>query len=72
MTKVYLLCHDYETSTSPDNGIIIGLFSTHELTSKAIEALSSKPGFANFKNGFTIDTYIVNEDHWRDGFGEET
>ena len=67
---VYLLCHDYETPTSPDNGEILGIFGSETDARQAMADLASKPGFIAFPQGFTIDRYEVDEDHWTEGFGE--
>ena len=66
---VYLLCHDYETTTSLDNGEILGIYESEADARKAIAELSSKPGFVDFPNGFTIGQYKINDDHWTEGFG---
>jgi len=34
----------------------------------AINRFKSKPGFSKFSEGFNIDVYKLNEDHWVEGF----
>jgi hypothetical protein len=71
MTKsIYLLSHDYETPTSLDNGILLGIYHSEADARKSKEELATQPGFDQFPNGFHIDRYQINEDHWTDGFGE--
>jgi hypothetical protein len=70
LASVYLLCHDYETPTSLDNGKILGIFGSEADALKAQATLASKPGFFEYPDGFTIGQYIVDDDHWTEGFGE--
>jgi hypothetical protein len=66
---VYLLQHVRECSDGHDDVKVIGVYSTTKAASAAIERLSTKPGFREFPEGFSIDSYEMDRDHWVDGFG---
>jgi uncharacterized protein YdaU (DUF1376 family) len=67
---IYLLSHDYETPTSLDNGALLGIYASEADARKAKEQLVLMPGFNEHPNGFHIDRYKINEDHWTAGFGD--
>ena len=35
----------------------------------ASERLANRPGFTDHPNGWHIDRYMLDQDHWEDGFG---
>ena len=35
----------------------------------AVTRIVTQPGFANFPDGFHIDEYEMDKDHWTEGFG---
>jgi hypothetical protein len=51
-----------------DASKIIGIYATEEAASQAIERLKMKPGFLDAPDGFHIDRYTLNRDHWIEGF----
>lgn len=69
MPELFLLQHLREDDES-ENVKVIGIYSTEERASEAIERLKTKPGFRDYPDGFCIDAYTIDEDHWIDGFGE--
>lgn len=38
------------------------------MAEKAIERLVRQPGFRDFPDCFSMDQYIIDQDHWEDGF----
>jgi len=79
MKKVYLLQHLTTTSDKVETVKIIGVYSNRTLAEQAVERLKMQSGFrGNSKiinptqddgpNGFFIDEYEVDKDHWQSGF----
>ena len=67
MKTVFLLEHSYELE-GIEKTKCIGIYTTEMEAKKAIERLSEKPGFKNYKEDFCIDEYNLNQDHWTSGF----
>ncbi|MDT0629954.1 hypothetical protein [Alteromonas sp. W364] len=68
MKVVYILWHSYEESEVEDSKLI-GVYSTIENAEIARDKLVTKPGFSSHPNGFLIDKYQLDQDHWTSGFG---
>jgi hypothetical protein len=66
--KVSILFHTHVFSEDSEELKVIGVYSTPELATEAIERYRHLPGFGESMNGFEIDTYTVGEDHWTEGF----
>jgi homoserine kinase type II len=64
---VYVLLHVHQSNEFEDVKFI-GVYSTHEQAEAAKERLSLKPGFSSAKDGFYIDKYPVDKDHWIEGY----
>ena len=47
---------------------LIGVYSSRASAEKAVERLRLRPGFRDRPEGFTIDLYRLDEDHWTEGF----
>ena len=47
------------------------LYSSRASAATAIERLRAKPGFSSAVDGFHIDEYELDNDHWRDGYVTE-
>jgi hypothetical protein len=65
--KVYLLQHVHESS-GVDDVKIIGIFRGESDAGEILRCLKSKPGFASYIEGFSIDEYELNKCYWQDGF----
>lgn len=46
----------------------IGAFESAEKANIAIKMISNKDGFANYPDGFAIETFVLGEILWSDGF----
>jgi homoserine kinase type II len=67
--KVYLLSFVQErNSDEEDTELLIGVYESEEKAKDAIERLKDRPGFVDFPQGFVIDAYELNQDHWLEGF----
>jgi len=65
MKSVFILWH-----VSPDNDDekLIGVYQSEIEARSAIKRLESQPGFQNEPEGFSVDEYELNKDHWTEGF----
>ena len=65
---VYVVQH-VRDEDGPDEDIkLIGVYSTSESAAAAVERLKEQPGFSDWPNGFSVDAYPVDQDHWAEGF----
>jgi hypothetical protein len=68
MEQVFLLWYEYGGEQHDDDCVLIGVYSSEENAAGARERLKDKPGFSDRYEGFTIDRYELNKDHWTTGF----
>jgi len=68
MTEVYLLWHVRSDDTDCDDGKLIGVYAADASAKAAIERLRDKPGFGQHPDGFMIEPYTLDKDHWTEGF----
>lgn len=67
MSTVFVLQHEYERD-GVDNVKFIGVYSTHQNAEAAVERMRLQPGFSSYPDGFCIDEYELDRDHWVEGF----
>jgi hypothetical protein len=69
MESVFLLWHvqSFLDSDNEDEKLI-GAYRTEEDAKGAIVRVKDKPGFADTPDGFLIEKYELNEDHWTEGY----
>ncbi len=65
--KVCILWH-VNTLEGVDEEKLIGVYSDETAANAAINRLISKPGFKDCPEGFTIDNYEIDKDHWTEGY----
>ncbi len=68
MKKVYILQHEHEIGPDTEDVKLIGVYSSYENAKNAIQRLSEQSGFQNSRDGFCIDEYEIDSDHWTEGF----
>lgn len=71
MEFVYVLQHSYEYGDAYEfiETKFIGVYSSIENAKLAIKRLQDKEGFRDYPlDCFYIDKYIINQDHWQEGF----
>jgi len=66
---VFVVQHLRESSDGTEDVKFIGVYSSAPAAQTAVERLRSKPGFCEYPDGFSIDRYPVDQDHWTEGFG---
>lgn len=47
---------------------VVGIYSSRELAEEAQARTRLLPGFSEEPDGFTIDRYEIDKDHWTRGF----
>jgi len=68
MKIVYVLQHVHEFEGGVEDVKFIGVYSSRDKAENAISRLSEEPGFKETKEGFCIDKYEIDIDHWTEGF----
>jgi hypothetical protein len=65
MDPLFALLHSL-----PETGRVkvVGIYSSRPLAEAAMERTRLLPGFADEPEGFTIDEYEIDKDHWPRGF----
>jgi hypothetical protein len=67
-TQVYILWHIHQIEKDNDDEKLIGVYSSIQKARAAQRRTSKLKGFRRSKKGFIIDKYILDQDHWTDGF----
>lgn len=66
--RVFVLQHVHVINDGEEDVQLIGVYSTRELAEQAVARLRSQPGFCDTPEGFSIDEYPVDQDHWTEGY----
>ena len=64
--NVYALHHE---NPETEDVKLIGVYSSRAAAEAAILRASKQPGFSKSINGFNIDEYEIDKDHWTEGYG---
>lgn len=64
---VYLVQHVHEMDDDEDVKVI-GIYSSQKNAEAAVERLKLIQGFKDAKEGFYIDEYKLDHDHWTEGY----
>jgi hypothetical protein len=68
LTTVYVLQHVHAADDGAEDVKFIGVYSSRETAHAAIARLGKAPGFSEAPDGFHIDEYRIDKDHWVDGY----
>nr|AAK56316.1 hypothetical protein [bacterium] len=79
MTSVFTLQHCRTDESGNDNVKMIGAYTSRAEAEDAVVRVRGMPGFSEYPaildaledeetSGFTIDEYVLNKDHWTEGF----
>lgn len=69
MKTVFILQHERpETEEVMEDVKFIGAYSSRVSAEAAVHRLQRQPGFCDYPDGFSIDEYEVDKDHWTEGF----
>ncbi|MCE9544352.1 MAG: hypothetical protein K8T25_02355 [Planctomycetia bacterium] len=67
---VFPLWHGHDLKYMDDYKLI-GIYSTEEAAKAAQRRASEQPGFRDHLDGFFMEAYEVDKDHWTEGFVTE-
>ena len=70
-TQVFVLQHAYERPDGSEQVKFVGVYTTEEFGSAAIERLIHVPGFSAMPEGFSIDRCCLDQTNWSEGFVSE-
>jgi hypothetical protein len=68
MASVFVLQHVHSREDGDEDVKFIGVYSSRDNAMAAMTRLSRLPGFVNAADGFSIDEYHVDQDHWVEGY----
>lgn len=71
MEDVYVLQHVHRLDEDDENVKMIGVYSSEERAQEAVARMSKQPGFRDATDGFCIDRYSLDQDHWAEGYVTE-
>ena len=65
---VFVVQHVHELFDESEDSKLIGVYSSEDKANAAIARLVLQPGFRETANGFHVSKYVVDGDHWVEGF----
>ncbi len=65
---VFLLWHERAFNGGCSDEKLIGAYTTRTRAEEALAAFQTLPGFCDYPDGFTIDSYQLDKSHWTEGF----
>ena len=68
MDRVFIVMHAHEFDDGHEDVKMIGAFSTREKAELVVTRLRTEPGFRDHPNGFHVEPYELDVDHWSGGF----
>lgn len=68
MTTVFVVQHVHALGDDREDVKLIGVYSSRQQAEAAVARLRASPGFREMPDGFSIDPYEVDRDHWAEGF----
>ncbi len=71
LAAVFVVHHEYQRDDDTDEIKLIGIYSTEAKAKSAIERLRVLPGFSECPDGFSVDCYPIDADHWIEGLVQQ-
>ena len=68
MASVFVVQHIHAREDGVEDVKFIGVYSSREKADAAVARLSQLSGFADSPDGFCIDEYRLDQDHWAEGY----
>jgi hypothetical protein len=68
MASVFVLQHVHAQDDGGEDVKFIGVYSSRESAGAAVARLARLPGFSDAPEGFHVDEYRVDQDHWVEGY----
>lgn len=66
--SVFLVHHVRALADGADDVKLIGVYSTLDRAWAAVARLRPQPGFRDAPDGFHVDEYQLDTDHWTEGY----
>jgi homoserine kinase type II len=71
--QIYILTHAFDLPDLGEEVVkLIGVYSTEDDARAAEERARARPGFSEQPDGFNIEAYELDRDHWLEGFDPNT
>lgn len=67
-TGAFVVQHRYLDEDGDEQGKFIRVYTTEEKARAAVDQLKPMPGFRLHPDGFHVDFYEFDEDHWTERF----
>jgi hypothetical protein len=68
MASVFVIQHIHTREDGAEDVKFIGVYSSREKADAAVTRLSRLPGFSDAPDGFHVDEYRIDQDHWAEGY----
>ena len=68
MASVFVVQHVHESGDGGEDVKLVGVYSSREKAQAAVARLGGVAGFSAAPDGFCIDEYRVDQDHWAEGY----
>lgn len=68
MASVFVLQHMHTRPDGVEDVKFIGVYSSREQADATAVRLRRLPGFSDAPDGFHVDEYRVDQDHWVEGY----
>jgi hypothetical protein len=68
MASVFVVQHVHSREDAREDVKFIGVYSSREKAQESVSRMSRLPGFTDARDGFHIDEYRVDQDHWVEGY----
>ncbi len=68
MLSVFVVQHSHSSAHDVEDVKLIGVYSSQAQAETAVTRLGRFPGFSVAPDGFTIDEYQIDQDHWIEGY----
>jgi hypothetical protein len=68
MASVFVLQHVHGEPDGVEDVKFIGVYSSRDKADAAVARLGRLPGFSDAVEGFHIDEYRIDQDHWVEGY----
>ena len=68
MASVFVLQHVHSREEGVEDVKLLGVYSSRDKAEAAMARLRRLPGFADAPDGFHVDEYRVDQDHWAEGY----
>ncbi len=68
MASVFVVQHVHTREGDVEDVKFIGVYSSRAKADAAVARLSRLPGFCDAPDGFHIDEYRLDQDHWAEGY----